>query len=53
MVQAVISEDPKQIVRFLTEEIGEAVPELTLGGADRASNGVKIKETPAPAAVPK
>jgi hypothetical protein len=50
MVQAVISEDPKQIVRFLTEEIGEAVPELTLGGADRASNGVKIKETPAPAA---
>ena len=53
MVQAVISEDPKQLVRFLTEEIGEAVPELTLGGADRASNGVKIKETPAPAAVPK
>jgi len=50
MVQAVISEDPKQIVRFLTEEIGEAVPELTLGGADRASNGVKIKETPAPVA---
>lgn len=50
MVQAVISEDPKQIVRFLTEEIGEAVPELTLGGADRASNGVKIKETTAPAA---
>ena len=50
MVQAVISEDPKQIVRFLTEEIGEAAPELSFGGADRASNGVAIKETPAPAA---
>jgi hypothetical protein len=45
MLQAVISEDPKQIVRFLTEEIGEAVPELTLGGAERATNGISIKET--------
>lgn len=48
MVQAVISEDPKQIVRFLTEEIGEAAPELSFGGAQRASNGVSIKETPPP-----
>lgn len=46
MVQAVISEDPKQIVRFITEEIGEAAPELSFGGADRASNGVALKETP-------
>jgi hypothetical protein len=46
MVQAVISEDPKQIVRFITEEIGEAAPELSFGGAQRASNGVAIKETP-------
>lgn len=49
MVQAVISEDPKQIVRFLTEEIGEAAPELSFGGADRASNGVALKETSPPA----
>jgi hypothetical protein len=49
MVQAVISEDPKQIVRFLTEEIGEAAPELSFGGAPRASNGVALKETPLPA----
>lgn len=49
MVQAVISEDPKQIVRFLTEEIGEAAPELSFGGAQRASNGVALKETPPPA----
>lgn len=49
MVQAVISEDPRQIVRFITEEIGEAAPELSFGGADRASNGVAIKETPPPA----
>lgn len=46
MLQAVMSEDPKQIVRFVTEEVGEAAPELTYGGARRASNGVAIKETP-------
>jgi hypothetical protein len=46
MLQAVMSEDPKQIVRFITGEVGEAVPELTYGGARRASNGVAIKETP-------
>jgi hypothetical protein len=46
MVQAVISEDPRQIVRFITEEIGEAAPELSFGGAGRASNGVALKETP-------
>ena len=49
MVQAVISEDPKQIVRFLTEEIGEAAPELSFGGEPRASNGVALKETSSPA----
>lgn len=48
MIQAVMSEDPKQIVRFLTEEIGEATAELTYGGVQRASNGVAIKETPPP-----
>lgn len=46
MLQAVMSEDPRQIVRFVTEEVGEAVPELTLEGATRASNGVSIRETP-------
>lgn len=51
MVQAVMSEDPKQIVRFLTEEIGEATPELSYGGAERASNGVAIKQT-APSSPP-
>jgi len=49
MLQAVLSENPKRIVGFLIEEIGEAAPELSLGGADRASNGVAIKEqTPPP-----
>jgi hypothetical protein len=48
MLQAVLSEDPKQIVRFVTEEVGEAAPELTYGGVQRASNGVAIKETPPP-----
>jgi hypothetical protein len=46
MLQAILSEDPRQIVRFVTEEVGEAAPELTYGGARRASNGVAIKETP-------
>lgn len=50
MVQAILSEDPRRIVSFLTEEIGEATPELTLEGAERARNGVAIKEnTPPPA----
>jgi hypothetical protein len=49
MIQAVMSEDPKQIVRFLSEEIGEATPELSYGGAQRASNGVSLRETPPPA----
>jgi hypothetical protein len=49
MIQAVMSEDPKQIVRFLSEEIGEATPELSYGGAKRASNGVSLRETPPPA----
>lgn len=48
MLQAVLSEAPKQIVRFVTEEVGEAAPELTYGGVQRASNGVAIKETPPP-----
>lgn len=49
MLQAVMSEDPKRIVRFLTEEIGEAVTELTYEGAQRASNGVALKEQMPPA----
>lgn len=50
MVQAILSEDPRRIVSFLTEEIGEATPELTLEGAERASNGVAIKENTPPSA---
>ena len=44
MLQTVLSEDPKRIVSFLAEEIGEAAPELAFGGADRARNGIAIKE---------
>lgn len=49
MLQAVLSEDPKQLVNFLTEEIGEATPELTYEGVQRASNGISIKENTPPA----
>lgn len=48
MLQAVLSEDPRQIVNFVVGEVGEAAPELSYGGADRASNGVAIKEITPP-----
>ena len=48
MLETVLSEDPKRIVSFLVEEIGEASPELSFGGAKRASNGVAIEPNPPP-----
>lgn len=54
MLQAVISEDPRQIVGFLVGEIGEAAPDLSYGGMERAPNGVAIVPNPvAPPATPK
>ncbi|MFN0076272.1 MAG: hypothetical protein ACKVY0_07345 [Prosthecobacter sp.] len=50
MLQSVLSEDPKQLVAFLVDEIGEAAPDLSYGGKDRAPNGVSI--VPNPAATP-
>lgn len=50
LLQAVLSEDPKRIVGFLVEEIGEATPELTFEGVYRAKNGVAIKENNPPPA---
>jgi hypothetical protein len=51
MLQSVLSEDPQRIVNFLVSEIGEAAPDLSYGGLDRAPNGVAIlpNTTPAPA----
>lgn len=49
LLQAVLSEDPKRIVGFLAQEIGEAVPELSFEGVERASNGIAIKANPPPA----
>lgn len=42
MLQAVLSEDPGQIVNFLVGEIGEATPDISYGGMQRAANGVAI-----------
>ncbi len=52
MLQSVLSEDPQRIVNFLVSEIGEAAPDLSYGGLDRAPNGVAIvpNTLPAPAA---
>lgn len=55
MLQAVLSEDPQRIVSFLVSEIGEAAPDLSYGGMDRAPNGVAIlpNTIAAPSAPPK
>jgi len=42
MLQSVLSEDPQRIVNFLVSEIGEAAPDLSYGGLERAPNGVAI-----------
>lgn len=47
MLQATLSEDPNQLVAFLVGEIGEAAPDLSLGGLERAPNGVSIVPNPA------
>ena len=49
MLETVLSEDPKRIVSFLVEEIGEAAPQLSYGGVQRASNGIAIESNPPPA----
>jgi hypothetical protein len=54
MLQSVLSEEPQRIVDFLVSEIGEAAPDLSYGGLDRAPNGVAIvpNTLPAPASAP-
>ena len=54
MLQSVLSEDPQRIVNYLVSEIGEAAPDLSYGGLERAPNGVAIvpNTLPAPAAAP-
>lgn len=47
MLQAALSEDPQQLVAFLVGEIGEAAPDLSFGGMERAPNGVAIVPNPA------
>jgi len=52
MLQSVLSAEPQRIVDFLVSEIGEAAPDLSFGGLERAPNGVAIvpNTLPAPAA---
>lgn len=52
MLQSVLSEDPQRIVDFLVGEIGEAAPDLSYGGLDRAPNGVAIVPNTIPAPAP-
>jgi len=53
MLQAALSEDPNQLVAFLVGEIGEAAPDISFGGMERAPNGVSIVPNPAAATTPK
>jgi hypothetical protein len=53
MLQAALSEDPNQLVAFLVGEIGEAAPDISYGGMERAPNGVAIVPNPAAATTPK
>ncbi|MBB5034578.1 hypothetical protein [Prosthecobacter vanneervenii] len=50
MLQSVLSEQPGRIVDFLVSEIGEATPDISYGGLDRAPNGVAIVPNTLPAA---
>jgi len=50
MLQSVLSEQPQRIVDFLVTEIGEATPDISYGGLDRAPNGVAIVPNTIPAA---
>lgn len=52
MLQSVLSEEPQRIVDFLVSEIGEATPDISYGGLDRAPNGVAIVPNTVPAATP-
>jgi len=53
MLQSALSEDPNQLVAFLVGEIGEAAPDLSFGGMERAPNGVSIVPNPAAPIAPK
>lgn len=50
MLQSVLSGEPGRIVDFLVSEIGEATPDISYGGLERAPNGVAIVPNTIPAA---
>lgn len=52
MLQVALSDDPRQLVAFLVGEIGEAAPDLSFGGMERAPNGVAILPDPATTPTP-
>ena len=54
MLQNVLSEDPKRVVNFLVQELGEAAVDLSYGGMEKSLNGISIvpNPNPPPAAAP-
>lgn len=50
MLKAVLAGNGKSLVDFVVGEIGEAAPDLSYGGAQRAPNGVAIDTVPPPPA---
>lgn len=52
MLQSVLSEDPKRVVNFIVQELGEAAVDLSYGGLDKSLNGISIVPNPNPPPAP-
>jgi hypothetical protein len=52
MLQSVLSEDPKRVVSFLVQELGEAAVDLSYGGLEKSLNGISIVPNPSPPPAP-
>ncbi|MCP5559026.1 MAG: hypothetical protein H7A55_14875 [Verrucomicrobiaceae bacterium] len=54
MLQNVLTEDPRRLVDFLAQEIGEATADLSYGGVSKSPNGISlVPKNPPPAAASK
>jgi len=54
MLQNVLTEDPRRLVDFLAQEIGEAAVDLSYGGVSKSPNGISlVPKNPPPAAATK
>lgn len=52
MLSAVLSGQPRPIVQFLADELGEASFEFSFTNADKTTNGISVERNPTPPAPP-